>query len=203
MPIHVTPIPRLTVLTVPALTLGTANAAGSASTAIASDSTLLVYDTTVPTTIVSGDSAAAGSQATAARRDHTHGMYTATVAATAAEMEAATSNTVFATPGRTQNAPGVSKAYLRIATDGASFSGSYNVASVTDTAVGTRVIVITTDFSDTAYSVVTTLADEHNRIVRHASFATGSVNLYINALSSAHNYEGADSATSTSLFGDQ
>jgi len=74
MAIHVTPIPRLTVLTAPAFTLGTANAAGAAITAVASNSTLLVYDTTVPTTISSsGGSAATGSAATAARRDHAHG----------------------------------------------------------------------------------------------------------------------------------
>lgn len=74
MSIHVTPIPRLTVLTAPAFTLGTANAAGSAITAVASDSTLLVYDTTVPTTISSaGGSAATGSATVSARRDHAHG----------------------------------------------------------------------------------------------------------------------------------
>jgi len=74
MSIQVTPIPRLTVLTAPAFTLGTANAAGAAITAVASNSTLLVYDTTVPTTISSsGGSAATGSATVSARRDHAHG----------------------------------------------------------------------------------------------------------------------------------
>ena len=74
MAIHVTPIPRLTVLTAPAFTLGTANAAGAALTAVASNSTLLVYDTAVPTTIAaSGDTAATGSAVVSARRDHQHG----------------------------------------------------------------------------------------------------------------------------------
>jgi hypothetical protein len=74
MGISVTPIPRLTVLTAPAFTLGTANAAGAALTSIASDSTILTYDTTVPTTISStGGSAGTGSATTAARRDHAHG----------------------------------------------------------------------------------------------------------------------------------
>lgn len=40
MTIQVTPIPRLTVLTAPAFVLGDSNAAGSAITAVASDSTL-------------------------------------------------------------------------------------------------------------------------------------------------------------------
>jgi hypothetical protein len=74
MGIQVTPIPRLTVLTAPAFTLGTANTAGSAVTAVASDSTLAAFDATVPTTIAYGASAAAGSVALASHRDHTHGM---------------------------------------------------------------------------------------------------------------------------------
>ena len=74
MTIHVTPIPRLIDLAAPSFTLGTANAAGSAETAVASDSTLLAFDTTVPTTISYSASAAAGSAVVTARRDHTHGM---------------------------------------------------------------------------------------------------------------------------------
>ena len=74
MSIQVTPIPRLTVLTVPAFTLGTANAAGSASTAVASDSTLLAFDATVPSTNTYSASSAAGSAVVASRRDHVHGM---------------------------------------------------------------------------------------------------------------------------------
>ena len=71
MTIHVTPIPRLTVLTTPAFTLGTSNAAGSAITSIASDSTLAVFDATLPATI--GTAAAVGSATVTARRDHAHG----------------------------------------------------------------------------------------------------------------------------------
>ena len=73
MGISVTPIPRLTTLTTPAFTLGTANAAGDALTAVASNSTLLTYDTTVPTTVGSSDTAATGSATVSARRDHVHG----------------------------------------------------------------------------------------------------------------------------------
>ena len=51
MSISVTPIPRLLDLTVPAFTLGTNNAAGAATTAIASDSTLLAFDTTLPAAV--------------------------------------------------------------------------------------------------------------------------------------------------------
>ena len=58
----------------PALTLGTANAAGSTDEAIRRDATILAFDATVPVTQAFGDSAATGSAAIAARRDHRHGM---------------------------------------------------------------------------------------------------------------------------------
>ena len=57
----------------PSLTLGTANAAGSVASAIRSDSTLLVYDATIPATVTSGASTT-GSASTSARRDHVHGI---------------------------------------------------------------------------------------------------------------------------------
>lgn len=75
MPIQVTPIPRLTVLAAPAFTLGSANTAGSAVTAVSSDSTLLAFNATVPDAITFGQSGAAGiSSGLAAGRDHAHAM---------------------------------------------------------------------------------------------------------------------------------
>ena len=70
MTINVTPIPRLIDLAAPAFTLGTANAAGSAVTAVASDATLLVFDTTDPAAVAA--SAVVGTATTAPRRDHVH-----------------------------------------------------------------------------------------------------------------------------------
>lgn len=61
------------VLAAPGYTLGTANTKGAATTVAPTDSTLLAFDATVPTTIVSAAAAATGSAAVAARRDHTHG----------------------------------------------------------------------------------------------------------------------------------
>ena len=83
MSISVTPIPRVIDLATPAFTLGTSNVAGSAQTAVASNSTLLTFDATVPTTIAYGASAATGSATVAARRDHTHGRLAAPAADTA------------------------------------------------------------------------------------------------------------------------
>jgi hypothetical protein len=70
MSINVTPIPRLIDLAAPAFTLGTANAAGSAVTAVASDATLLAFDTTDPAAVAA--SAVVGTATTAPRRDHVH-----------------------------------------------------------------------------------------------------------------------------------
>lgn len=53
----------------PALTLGTTNADGSASTAVRTDSTIAIFDSTTP--LVDG-TAATGSNAYAARSDHVH-----------------------------------------------------------------------------------------------------------------------------------
>lgn len=73
MTIHVTPIPSTVELAAPAFTLGTANTAGAASTAVSSNSTLLVYDASAPVAAALTATGAAGSQAVSARRDHVHG----------------------------------------------------------------------------------------------------------------------------------
>jgi len=70
MAIHVIPIPSTISLVGPAFTLATANAAGSASTAVASNSELLVFDAVSPATVAA--SAVVGSATVAARRDHVH-----------------------------------------------------------------------------------------------------------------------------------
>jgi len=74
MTIVVTPIPRLTAFAAPALTLGTANAAGTAETTISTDSTILAFDTTLPDAIAFGQSGAVGSATVASHRDHSHAM---------------------------------------------------------------------------------------------------------------------------------
>ncbi len=58
----------------PALTLSTANSIGTSVSFVASNATLAVFDTTVPTTQAFGDAAAVGTAAFAARRDHKHAM---------------------------------------------------------------------------------------------------------------------------------
>lgn len=75
----------------PDLTLGTANTDGSAG-ALRADSTILVYDTTVPVTIAAGATAATGSASTSARRDHVHGAAAAYTAFAAPSFTLGTSN---------------------------------------------------------------------------------------------------------------
>lgn len=76
-------------------------------------------------------------------------------AASQAQMETATNNTAYATPGRVQNHPGVAKAWVRftVAAGTATISVSYNVASVTRTANGEYSVTFTTAFSSANYAV--------------------------------------------------
>jgi hypothetical protein len=65
----------------PTIVLGTAGAAGSATTTIRSDATIVAFDASAPSTQAFGDAAAVGSIAFAARRDHKHAMPTDPVTA--------------------------------------------------------------------------------------------------------------------------
>ena len=77
-------------------------------------------------------------------------------AASQAQMEAATSNAVAATPLNTNWHPGVSKATLKCGPTGNILS-SHNIASISDISVGRMAIVWDTDFSGYNYSVNVTL----------------------------------------------
>jgi len=70
MTIYVPPIPKLTSFEAPSFTLGTSNVAGDSKIAVSSNSTLLVYDTTLPAAV--GAASSVGSAVTATRRDHVH-----------------------------------------------------------------------------------------------------------------------------------
>ena len=135
MAIHVTPIPRLTTLTTPAFTLGTANTAGDALTAVASNSTILTYDTTVPASIAA--TAAVGDATTAARRNHVHNA--------ASEI-------------------GVFKGYVYITFSGGTpaATASQNVDSISDQATGETRIVWDTDFANASYVAIGTCRQVEN-----------------------------------------
>jgi len=127
MSIHVTPIPRLTVLTTPAFTLGTANTAGSEITAVASDATILTYDTTAPENVTPGSSAV-GDSTTAGRRNHVHGGSPALAS--------------------------LVKCWVNWEMTGAhGIQASFNYTSVTDDGVGKTDHVIDTPFSSSNYAL--------------------------------------------------
>jgi len=126
-------------------------------------------------------------------------------AASQAEMESASSNTVAATPGRTQNHPGVAKVWCQITQNGSLASPDYGVASVTDTGTGDRTIVFTTDFSSIVYSpqgIVCGMSTTSHGVEYPAAagFAVGSIQFDV------INHEGdalADEVSSNAIFGDQ
>jgi len=74
-------------------------------------------------------------------------------AASQAEMEAASSNTVAATPLNTNWHPGVVKMWLKCSGDGLTINASHNVTSITDTGTGIVTVTIATDFSSANYSI--------------------------------------------------
>jgi len=79
-------------------------------------------------------------------------------AASLAEMEAATSNTVAATPLNTNSHPGVAKVWIKCDAAGG-ILGSHNVTSITDVGAGKVTVTIATDFSSTNYVIVGTSVD--------------------------------------------
>tara|TARA_R110000824_G_scaffold129400_1_gene290649 strand:+ start:408 stop:833 length:426 start_codon:yes stop_codon:yes gene_type:complete len=121
--------------------------------------------------------------------------------ATQAEMEAASSTTIYVTPGRAHYHPSAAKAYCFINADGSLGSGDYNVASITDTAVGNRTVVWDVDFSDTNYAVLGSNRERADRIVDFSSVAAGSVVHQIRALGAPHAL--GDEPSSVAGFGDQ
>lgn len=159
MTIHVTPIPRLTSFGAPAFILGAANSAGDSDIAVASNSTLLAFDTTLP---AATGTAAVGSATVAPRRDHVHA---STVAATAAQQETGSVTTAYTSPGTQQAHDSAAKAWARVASDGTLASPSYNTNSITHSSTGIYFHVFETDFDDADFAYAATSRSENGAIV--------------------------------------
>lgn len=101
---------------------------------------------------------------------------TALAAATQAQQEAASSTTVYVTPGRQHYHPSAAKFWFTGDYAG-STDASYNVASVTDGGTGIHTVTFSTSFSSTAYVCVGTadIASGSNRMVGVVTRNTGSV----------------------------
>ena len=198
MTISVTPIPRLTSFGAPSFTLGLTNSAGDSDIAVASNSTLLAFDATVPTTIADG-SAATGSATVSARRDHDHG-YTATAAATQAEEEAGSSTAAFTSPGRQQYHPSAAKMAGTAADDGTLETASdYNVTSVAKTGTGIYVWTVATDFSGVDVYQVIGCSRDTAYVFMSDTLTTGTFTVRMTNLSNAR----VDTRHSVVCFGDQ
>ena len=99
--------PTIPVGGTPAITLGTANTAGSSPNFLRRDDTILAFDATAPSTQALGDTAVVGTATVAARRDHKHAMPAASiipVKCTGTEITTGTNDTKFATPAALSSA---------------------------------------------------------------------------------------------------
>jgi len=131
---------------------------------------------------------------------------TAASAASQAEMEAATSNTVFSTPGRQQLHPGHPKAWVVYdQATGPSVRASYNVTSVTDSGTGLFIVNWSTDFSSTDYACTGTSGSSGGGnypivlSITNASTATGSASFIVQQQTAVLDRDG----NSVAAFGDQ
>jgi hypothetical protein len=125
-------------------------------------------------------------------------------AATQAEMEAASSNTVSATPANTKYHPGVAKVWIIANTTG-TIGGSYNVASITDEGVGKLLVTYITAFSSVNYSlnmsIVGGSAQAYWFEQGSSNYAVGSCRAYV--MTFAGSYVDPGSSYLVSGFGDQ
>ena len=119
--------------------------------------------------------------------------------ATQAALEAETNEDTYAAPDLIKASPGVTKGYCRITAAGALVANSYNVSSITDTAVGDRLINWNVDFANANFSVVTSTADNNFTWNLNDNFlaASNRVQVFNTALALT------DRATSTVACGDQ
>lgn len=128
----------------------------------------------------------------------------ATSSASQTEMEAASSNSVMATPGNVNWHPGVAKAWALIdgVTATAQILASRNCSSVTDNGTGDYTLNFTTAFSSANYAAIATVHqngadDSRTAIIK--TLASGSVR--VRADNGAGTYK--DAYISVACFGDQ
>jgi hypothetical protein len=96
--------------------------------------------------------------------------------ATQAQMEAASSNAVVATPANLNWHPGTAKAWLTCDAAG-NIDASYNITSITDVGTGQLTVTIGTDFSSANFVIVATAQAATQLFVFVTAKAAGSVSL--------------------------
>jgi len=128
--------------------------------------------------------------------------------ATKAVMEAATSTTEGPTAATTQNHPGVAKAWVRFAADGAAggaactISASYNVDGVIHNTTGQYTITLTTDFSSAVFCAVGSAerSTTATRVVQIDTLAAGTCLVYVQDVA---NNQVTSPFVTVAFFGDQ
>lgn len=112
---------------------------------------------------------------------------TVPVAATQAEQEAASSTAAFTSPGRQHFHPSAAKFWAYISQSGTTptLQTSYNVTSITDTALGRLTVTIATDFSTANWSGQSTIDSLSAEFSNMASKAAGSAIIQSFAVSGA------------------
>ena len=139
---------------------------------------------------------------------------TSASASTQAEMEAASSLTTFASPGRTQYHPGVAKAWGFITVSGGTPTAtvSHNVTSITDNGVGDYTINFTTPFSSANFAIVAMMFDSAGNSASGIIFtvecsaktsSTARINIWKAASSGSTNQAVVDASFFFVAFGDQ
>jgi hypothetical protein len=126
----------------------------------------------------------------------------ATAAASQAEMEAGTSTTTYASPGRMQNHPGVAKAWGNIAANG-TINASYNVASVVVSGTTSTYIydvTLTNAMASANYAILVTMEGGTNNTVSVTGTPTSSTFNYKIEDNSSNNVKVGNSFV---IYGDQ
>ena len=120
---------------------------------------------------------------------------------TQAELETEASTDKMTRPDRVRFSPGVAKAHCRITAAGALVAGSYNVASVTDTATGDRTIVFDDDFSADTFSVIG--AEQEGNTTGLPIYLTHAVGSVRHVMVNVNDQVFTDIASASVAFGDQ
>lgn len=109
-----------------------------------------------------------------------NGVTTPPSAASQVEMEAASSTTVYTSPGRTQYHPGVVKGWAKFNSSG-TISASHNVTSITDNGTGDFTVNWGTDFSSANYAVSASAESTNSDFVHisNGNQAAGSVRMLV------------------------
>ena len=118
-------------------------------------------------------------------------------AATQAEMEAASSTSVYASPGRTQFHPGVAKGWAFVDTDGVLLAG-HNLTSAKDS-TGVYSLTIGTDMSSANYAIIATSQSGNSNAIANTLLA-GSFKVETRITTTNVN---DDSRFYVAIFGDQ